>query len=354
MRIEELIIESLIKLKLSIKKDYKKIKTRVRMKLRFKKEKVKKLKLKITYIYFIINIFVIQTFSTNIILAQNAKKLNVITSSTDLASIANEIGKDKVEATSLSQGKDDLHYLSARPDYILKLNRAQVLVYIGGSLEISWLPEVINSARNSQVDRGGVGHCNTSTNLLLLNKPVGIVTRMLGDIHPEGNPHYWTDPLYGIKIAEKITSCLSKVDPDNITYYNKNLKVFTNKAKNLNTKLQKLFKKHANVKFLDYHDEFLYISKRYNLKIIDHIEEKPGVPPSIGRKNLIIEKMKQQKIKYIITTPWNDLGVCKSIAEKVNGKVIVLPVKTNSAPNTDDYLKTIETWSQILNQALLN
>ena len=69
-----------------------------------------------------------------------AKKLNVITATTDLAALAQEVGGDKINVESLAKGYQDPHFVEAKPSFLLKLRQADLLLIVGLQLEIGWLP----------------------------------------------------------------------------------------------------------------------------------------------------------------------------------------------------------------------
>ncbi len=279
-------------------------------------------------------------------------QLRVVTTTVDLASITREIGGNLVKVESLAQGKDDLHYLSARPDYILKLSRADLFIQIGADLEVGWVPLILKNSRNRKIQRGARGHCDVSKGLSLLEKGRGEINRQMGDIHSSGNPHYWPDPLNGVRMANYIVSCLADADQTHRDRYEKNYKLFRQRAIALSKKLLRQMKPHFGKSLLAYHNEFLYIARRFRLHIPMYIEEKPGVSPGAAHirrlKNFII----QNKIKIILVAPWNNIGIAQRIASGTGAKVTVLPIQTGSTPATGSYLKMIETCIQILSKAL--
>lgn len=159
-----------------------------------------------------------------------AAKIRVVTTSEDLASIARSIGGSLVQTESLTSGNTDLHYAQARPDYIVKLNRADVFIQVGLELEVGWVPILLRQARNAKIIRGAPGYCITWRGVPLKGKPAGLITRQMGDIHPRGNPHYWTDPVNGIIIGRNIRDTLIRVDPANTARYRRNFKKFRGKS----------------------------------------------------------------------------------------------------------------------------
>src|ERR1700724_1143456 len=126
--------------------------------------------------------------------SQAAGKLNVITSTEDLASIANEVGGDRITAEAIAKGYQDPHFVEPKPSFLLKLQKADLLAVVGLQLEIGWLPPLITQSGNSKIQVGNRGYLDVSTYCEVLELPTGAVTRADGDVHPLGNPHYWMDP----------------------------------------------------------------------------------------------------------------------------------------------------------------
>jgi zinc/manganese transport system substrate-binding protein len=128
-------------------------------------------------------------------------KLNVMTTTEDLASIGREIGGDRISIESIARGYQDPHFVEAKPSFILKLQKADLLIVVGRELEIGWLPPLIQQSRNAKIQPGAEGYLDASAGARILEIPSGQVTRAMGDVHPLGNPHYWLDPENGTIVA---------------------------------------------------------------------------------------------------------------------------------------------------------
>src|SRR6516225_1256206 len=124
-------------------------------------------------------------------------KLNVVTATEDLAAIARDVGGDRVTVESIARGYQDPHFVEAKPSFILKLQKADVLIVVGRELEIGWLPPLIQQSRNGKIQPGADGYLDASLQAENLEIPTGQITRAMGDVHPLGNPHYWLDPENG-------------------------------------------------------------------------------------------------------------------------------------------------------------
>ena len=90
--------------------------------------------------------------------ANAAKKLKVITSTSDLASLAQEMGGHRITVESDAKGYQDPHFVEAKPSFLLKLRKADLLISVGLDLEIGWLPPLITLSGNPRIQVGGNGY----------------------------------------------------------------------------------------------------------------------------------------------------------------------------------------------------
>src|SRR6266576_6444608 len=111
-------------------------------------------------------------FVTALLLAPAAAraqgKLNVMTTTEDLASIAREVGGDHITVEAMARGYQDPHFVEAKPSFILKLQKADVLVCVGRELEIGWLPPLIQQSRNGKILVGAQGYLDASLTAQIL------------------------------------------------------------------------------------------------------------------------------------------------------------------------------------------
>src|SRR4051812_3892457 len=148
-----------------------------------------------------------------------AKKLNVITATTDLAALAQEVGGDKIDVESIAKGYQDPHFVEAKPSFLLKLRRADLLIVVGLDLEIGWLPPLITQSGNPKIQPASAGYLDASQFSEILEKPSGPVSRAMGDVHPLGTPHYWLDPKNGRRTAKGIVNKLGEMAPADAAYF---------------------------------------------------------------------------------------------------------------------------------------
>ncbi|HMG06343.1 MAG TPA: metal ABC transporter substrate-binding protein [Chthoniobacterales bacterium] len=278
-------------------------------------------------------------------------KIKVVATLPDLASLAREIGGDKVEVSSMAKPTEDSHFVDARPSFVVQLRSADVLIDGGAELELGWLPPLLQNARNPKLEVGKPGRVQASAGVRLMNVPAN-VTRAAGDVHALGNPHFMTDPIIAKTVAQHIAQSFAAVDPPNAGSYDANYKKF---EATINAKLQEWgaamlpFKGQSVVA---YHDSWVYFAHRFGLNIDVFLEPKPGIPPSPSHLAEVIEKMKAQKIKAIIVEPFHDRKIAEKVASSTGAKVVDFAQYPGAFPETDSYVKLIDLLVSRLSAAL--
>ncbi len=280
-------------------------------------------------------------------------KINVVTTTSDLKYIAEQIGKDKVNVHAMIRGFDDPHFVMTRPNYILMLNDADVFCEIGLDLEIGWSPLLLEQSRNIKIQKGQPGYCDASVGINILGKPTYMVDRSMGDLHIYGNPHYWTDPVNSMQIGFNLYQAMSKVDPENKQYYKTNLEQFKKRMVSLIKEEMKKFEPYFGTEVAIFHDEFIYLANRFKFKANLTLEERPGVPPSNRYLETIIKNMTASKIKVILISPPKNPKYAQYVASKVPGSVVVtMPLSVGSMPGIETYEDSIREMLKKLREAI--
>ncbi|PYR76170.1 MAG: zinc ABC transporter substrate-binding protein [Acidobacteria bacterium] len=269
--------------------------------------------------------------------------LNVITATEDLASIAREVGGDKIKVESLARGYQDPHFVEAKPSFVLKLNHADVLIVIGRDLEIGWLPPLITQSRNAKIQQGADGYLDASLKAKILELPTGQITRAMGDVHPLGNPHYWLDPENGRRIAQEIRDKLSQLDGANAPTYTQREADFERRLTDAEKRWTAQMAPYKGLKVVTYHRSWPNFADAFGLDVIAYIEPKPGIPPTPQHTLDVINAMKAQNVKIIMVEPYFDLKTPNSIASQTGGKVLVMPPSVGGLPSASDYFKLFDT-----------
>ena len=199
----------------------------------------------------------------------------------DLADLARQVGGDKVKVESIARGYQDPHFVEAKPSFILKLAKADLLVVVGRELEIGWLPPLIQQSRNAKIQPGADGYLDASLTAKILEIPTGQITRAMGDVHPLGNPHYWLDPDNGRRIAKAIADKLVADGPRRRRLLRRRATPTSTSAsprpRSAGTPMMAPYK---GLKIVTYHRSWPNFADRFGLDVIGYVEPRPGIPPS--------------------------------------------------------------------------
>lgn len=284
--------------------------------------------------------------------AAAAEPLNVVTTTSDLASIAKEIGGDRVAVESIARGYQDPHFVEAKPSFLLLLKKADLLAVVGLELEVGWLPPLLDQSRNAKIRPGTDGYLDLSAGVEILDRPTGKVDRSMGDIHASGNPHYWLEPGNAIRIAIQFRDRFANLHPADEAYFTARLNDFKVRANEANRRWTEALAPFRGAKIVTYHRSWSNFVKRYGLDVIDFVEPKPGVPPSPSHLFELVGTIKEQKVKVILVEPYFDLKTPNSVALKSGAKVLVMYPSVGGAPGLDDYFKLFDHNVKVLADAL--
>jgi ABC-type Zn uptake system ZnuABC Zn-binding protein ZnuA len=282
----------------------------------------------------------------------NAKTLNVVTTTEDLAALAREVGGDRVQVESIARGYQDPHFVEAKPSFLLKLQHADLLILVGLQLEIGWLPPLITQSRNSRIQVGASGYMDASRFVEILEIPSGEVTRAMGDIHAFGNPHYWLDPENGGRIARAIEQKLSALRPEDAGYFAQRYSDFDRRLRDAENKWLQQAVALEGLQVITYHSSWPNFAKRFGLRVIGYIEPKPGIPPTASHTLNIINLIKSNSVRLILVEPYFDLRTAKSIAAQTGAKVVVILPSVGGHPDVTDYFRLFDYNLSLLSAAL--
>lgn len=320
-----------------------------------------------------------------------ADKLNVVTTTTDLRSIVEAIGGEKVDVSALGTGREDPHFIDAKPSCMVLARAADLWVRVGLQLEIGYERLVIDGSRNSKIRIGTPGHLDASEGVLRLEVPTQKVDRSMGDIHPMGNPHYWLDPLNMRIVAKHVAGRLSELDSANADYFSQRLNTFTGQldeamfgskllaaagevagsaeqggakawAMLLKGELDGFVKDHGGdsivggwwgamrphrgMKVLTYHRSWTYFANRFGLDVVAELEPKPGIEPTPAHLNDVLNTVQQQKAAFLLMEPFFSRQAPDWLAQKTGIEVVQAANSVGGQPEATDYIAMINNLVQ--------
>lgn len=307
-----------------------------------------------------------------------AAPLKICATVPELGSLAQTIAGDRAEVRVFAKGNEDVHYLDAKPSFIKALSEADLFIQVGMELEAGWAPFLLQNARNARIQQGAEGYLDASTVIAPLEVPAGVVDRSMGDIHPHGNPHYLTDPLNGLKVAMLIRDRLTALDPAGGPIYRDNFTALRQRmgeliiGRALATKYDfekiallyqhgkladfleqqgeaqllsgwlRLLLPHYSEPILTYHKSWSYFARRFGLIVVDHLEPRPGIPPSPGHLKRVIDKGRDVGVQIVLQEPWQPRKPAALVAGKIGARLVRTAVSSAGNSSEYDYLAGID------------
>ncbi|HZS35458.1 MAG TPA: metal ABC transporter substrate-binding protein [Polyangia bacterium] len=278
-------------------------------------------------------------------------KLHVVTSIETFADLASKIGGDRVETKSLSRGYMDPHFVEPKPSLIVTLNRADLLVHVGLELEIGWLPPLVLGSRNERIAPGQPGNLDASQRIPVLDVPMTKVDRSMGDIHPQGNPHYWIPPDNALIIAREIAERLEALDASGTATYQANLKKFESEIALRRQKWEAEAAPLRGMKIVTYHKSWSYLSRWLGLEEIGYVEPKPGIPAPPSHIAWLIGLIQREHVKLLLMESFYPRNTVELVAQKSGARAVVLPSDVGADNTVADYFSLVDRVIQKLADA---
>jgi zinc/manganese transport system substrate-binding protein len=262
-------------------------------------------------------------------------KLNVVTTTTDLAAIVREVGGEHVSVEALCRGYQDPHYLEAKPSHMARLRSADLMVYVGLELEVGWLPLLISGARNPDLRDGEPGSLNASAHIGVVGVPTGEVSRSEGDVHPLGNPHYWLDPRNQLVMAATIADRLARLDRANAVDYQSNLQAFRDRMEDAIADWERRLAPWRGRQIVCYHQQWEYLLGWIGIEVLDYIENKPGIPPSPQHISQLREAMEREHVALVLISNFFEPAAARRVAERAGADLLILPPSVEGEDGLD-------------------
>lgn len=312
-----------------------------------------------------------------------APPLRVVTSLTTYAAIAREIVGDRATVTAIADGSEDPHFVQPRPSFVPLLRSADLFVTTGMDLEL-WVPALLDRAGNTGIREGGAGYVSASHGIRLLEVPAS-VSRALGDIHVDGNPHITGDPVNAVVIARNILAGLARISPADAAYFTERERDFEVRILRATfgdelvrivtpAALYDLASADRLMDFLQrtpyqgrpllarlggwtgqaqgfrgrtmvcYHRQYAYFSRRFGVSCVEYVEVKPGIPPTPRHVQEVIALMRDRRIPAIVAATYYDSRQVRDVAARTGAAAVILPEHTEGAHGVTTYFELVDTW----------
>ncbi|HKZ04433.1 MAG TPA: metal ABC transporter substrate-binding protein [Methylomirabilota bacterium] len=280
-----------------------------------------------------------------------ADKIRVVATITDLKALTEAVGGDLVEVDTLARGNQNPHDLEVRPSLMVKLRRADLIVMNGLELD-QWAEVVIRGSNNPKLVPGAPGRVDASEGILVLDVPKTRVDRSMGDVHPLGNPHYTPDPGMAPAITANIVTGLVRVAPQGRATFERNRQAFLTRLEQAQAAWTAALAPVKGAKVVVDHGIWTYFLTRFGLVQAATIEERPGIPATPTHVAKVIQLIKAERIKAILTVPWGDGKLAARIGEESGAKVVPMAPAVGGVKGPSGYIDTVDYNVKTLAQAL--
>ena len=280
-----------------------------------------------------------------------ADKIQVVATTTDLKALTEAVGGDLVEVDALARGNQNPHDLEVRPSLMVKVRRADVIVMNGLELD-QWAEVVIQGANNPKVNPGALGRVDASEGILVLEVPKTRVDRSMGDVHPMGNPHYTADPGMAPAVTANILNGLARVAPQSRAAFERNRAAFLARLEQAQARWTEVLAPVKGARVVVDHNLWAYFLTRFGLVQAASVEERPGIPATPAHLAKLIELIKGERIKVIMTVPWGDKKLAERIGQEGGAKVVLMAPAVGGVKGADSYIETVDYNVKTLAQAL--
>lgn len=258
-------------------------------------------------------------------------KLRVVASTNDLASIAANVGGERIEVSSIARPGADVHRVEVLPSYMVRVARADVYLKVGLGLD-RWADGIIDGSRNA-----GLEIVDCSAGVAVLEKPSGRVTAAMGDVHPDGNPHYWLDPRNGGIVARTIATALAQADPAGAAEYRERAEAFAAACERAWQDGRTAAERLPSRLLITYHRSWSYFAEAFGLEVVETVEPVPGIPPTARQLAGLVEIVRRREVPVLIQEPYFSTDAGRFLERQTRLRTVVASPSCEG-PGPDAYL----------------
>jgi zinc/manganese transport system substrate-binding protein len=314
--------------------------------------------------------------------AAGGEPLRVVATLPDLGDLATRVGGSDVAVTVLVKGPQDAHFLEPRPSFVRAMHEADLFVLNGMELEIGWVPPLLASARNPKILPGAPGYVDASRAIVPIEVPAA-VSRAMGDVHPQGNPHYLTDPCNGLRVAALLRDRLAERMPERAAETAQRYRTF---AAELAAKLVGAeaaggkdpeaivravedgridaflggppggwlgaVRSGAPRDTVEDHKLWEYFARRFGLRPVATLEPLPGVAPTTSHLAEVVDTMRAGRVGLILSSVYFDPRHASWVAERTGARIVPLAHQVGARDGTGDYLAAVDANVRALAEAI--
>ena len=233
--------------------------------------------------------------------------------------LVEEIGGDRVSATTIISPGVDPHHFEPTPSSARAALQSEAVFMIGGDFDSyvvgGWPPDY---------------QVRIEFNKVLSDSLIGLGRTF--------NPHFWLDPLIAKAMGEMIGLALISADPAGRSHYEGRLERFRARIDSLHAEVAGRLAAAGVDRFVSFHPAWTYFARRYGLKEVGVVEMYPEHEPSARWVADLIVEMKRNEVGILIVEKASDPGVVRGIEGDTGAAVVMLdPIGEPGDPERGDY-----------------
>jgi zinc/manganese transport system substrate-binding protein len=264
-----------------------------------------------------------------------AASLNIFACEPEWASLANELGGDRVDIYSATTAQQDPHHIQARPSLIAKVRRADLVVCSGAELEIGWLPMLLRKAGNPAVLPSKSGYFEASSYVKRLEVPQEI-DRAMGDVHASGNPHVHLDPQRLLTIARALSERLVEIAPGDADHFRQRLRAFEERWQQAIARWEQQAVPLRGMRAVVHHKDWVYLFDWLGIIEAGALEPKPGLPTNAGHLSQLKRHLEARPAKVILHTAYQSERAARRLSQMTGTPVLELPYTVGGSSRATD------------------
>ncbi len=276
-------------------------------------------------------------------------KIKIAATTSTIASLTAAITGEKAEIYTIASPSQNIHFISPTPKDVIKTKKADVFIHGGLDLEV-WRGPLLDAAGKKEFISGERA-IDVSTRIPMLEAPETL-SRIHGDVHAYGNPHYSVDPEAAKQMTQNVADGLSALYPGEKDLFQKNAADLKTRLNEKIADWQKRLSPFAGAPIVSYHNSWVYFLTRFHLTPFDNLEPNPGIPPTPRHIKGLMERMKASGVKVVVRQSFNESGTPNRIAKAAGAKSVLLYSEPGEIKG--DYIALMERNVSELENALKN
>lgn len=276
--------------------------------------------------------------------------VNILACEPEWQALAEEIGGDKVVATSATSALQDPHRVEARPGLIARTRKADLLVCTGLDLEAGWLPLLVQQSGNDKIERGRPGYFEAGSFVPRLDVPARL-DRADGDVHAYGNPHVHLNPRNIALVSTALAKRLGEIDPANAAFYASRQRDFAARWTTATRKWEQQAAPLRGAAVVEHHKNMAYLLNWLGMTSSGTLEAKPGVEPSAAHLGSLLAQLQTRPAKLVLRAAYQDPRASLWLSQRAKIPAVVIPYTVGADEASTNLFALFDTTVARLTQA---